>query len=49
MRILFDRVAYACLRGRRMRGRDASARGSGVWGGGEARDRSGQDVIAAKP
>lgn len=34
MRILFDRVAYACLRGRRMRGRDASARGSGVWGGG---------------
>ena len=34
MRILFDRVAYACLRGRRMRGRDASARGSGVRGGG---------------
>ena len=40
MRILFDRVAYACLRGRRMRGRDASARGSGVMGAGGGGARS---------
>jgi hypothetical protein len=37
LRILFDRVAYACLRGRRMRGRGTRQRGVRGFGGGGRR------------